>query len=226
MGALALAVAVVAAACGGSGAPTGTAVTTGAPAGGGAPAGPDAPYIQQILDARAAKDEAFRHQPDQPIPVGKEQTFLPLSYFAPDPAYAVTATFTPATGSAAIEMPTSTGLRRAMERVGTLEFTLKGRQLTLGAFVEAGSKTDRLFIPFSDLTSGTETYSAGRYMELDRSPSGIYVIDFNRAFHPFCYYNHDYDCPFPPASNRLPVPIRAGEKMAQSMIPAAGRSGQ
>jgi hypothetical protein len=95
--------------------------------------------------------------------------------------------------------------------------------LSLGAFLEAGTPPDRLFVPFTDLTSGTETYAAGRYMELDRTATGIYTIDFNRAFHPYCYYNEDYDCPFPPPSNRLPVPVRAGEKLAQSNIPSAGR---
>ena len=63
------------------------------------------------------------------------------------------------------------------------------------------------------ITSGTETYPAGRYLDLDRNATGIYVIDFNRAYHPYCYYNLTFDCPYPPAENRLTVPIRAGERM-------------
>ena len=43
-----------------------------------------------------------------------------------------------------------------------------------------------------------ETYPGGRYLELDRTATGIYDIDFNRAFHPFCFYNPTYDCPYPP----------------------------
>ena len=76
-------------------------------------------------------------------------------------------------------------------------------------------------MPFSDLTSGAETYPAGRYMELDPTPTGIYVVDFNIAYHPYCYYSPEYDCPFPPKENRLEVPIRAGERMqkADSSIP-------
>ena len=66
-------------------------------------------------------------------------------------------------------MPTSTGKIRKHQRVGVLEFTLKGQPLTLGAFVEAGADVNRLFVPFSDMTSGTETYAAGRYLELDRT---------------------------------------------------------
>ena len=182
-----------------------------------------ADYVTTIQAARTAKDEAFRRQVDEPIPLAKQQTFLPLKYFPIDPQYAVTASFAPAKVRTPVKMPTSTGLMRDMDQVGTLAFTLKGQSLTLGAFVEAGDSPDRLFVPFTDLTSGTETYQAGRYLELERNATGIYVIDFNRAFHPFCYYNPQYDCPYPPLSNRLPIPVRAGEKLAQSTIPAAGR---
>jgi uncharacterized protein (DUF1684 family) len=111
-------------------------------------------------------------------------------------------------------MPTSTGKQRSMTRIGTLVFTLKGQPLKLAAFMEEGSA--RLFVPFSDLTSGTETYQAGRYMNLDPTPSGIYVVDFNIAYHPYCYYNEDFDCPFPPKENRLTVPIRAGERLRKA----------
>ncbi len=96
---------------------------------------------------------------------------------------------------------------------GVLEFTLKGQPMTLGAFVEAGAGLKRLFVPFSDMTSGTETYAAGRYLELDRTSSGVYTIDFNKAYNPYCYYNPTYDCPYPPRESRLPLPIRAGERL-------------
>ena len=187
------------------------------------PAPPAADYFSIVQAERLRKDEAFRRQVDEPIPRVAQQFFLPLKYFPIDQAYAVTASFTPAAARTPVQMPTSTGKLRDMQQVGTLAFTLKGQLLSLGAFVETGTSPDRLFVPFTDLTSGTETYAAGRYLELGRTATGIYTIDFNRAFHPYCYYNEDYDCPFPPPSNRLPVPVRAGEKLAQSNIPSAGR---
>jgi uncharacterized protein (DUF1684 family) len=99
-------------------------------------------------------------------------------------------------------------------RVGALEFVLKGQRLKLSAFTEADDpKPGRLFVPFTDLTTGTETYAGGRYLDLDRTATGIYDLDFNRAYHPYCFYNSTYDCPYPPPENRLPVPIRAGERM-------------
>jgi uncharacterized protein len=117
-------------------------------------------------------------------------------------------------GSDILEIPTSRGERRRHQRVGKLSFTLKGQLLTLTAFLEAGQEDmSRLFVPFGDLTNGTETYPGGRYLDLERTATGIYDVDFNRAYHPYCYYNPAFDCPYPPRENRLPVPIRAGERM-------------
>ena len=73
---------------------------------------------------------------------------------------------------------------------------MRGETLSLGAFVEAGaSDLNRLFVPFTDLTSGSETYPAGRYLDLDLTRTGIYVIDFNRAYNPYCYYNRPTTAP-------------------------------
>jgi uncharacterized protein (DUF1684 family) len=175
------------------------------------------PYVDDINNWRATKDDFMRRSEDSPIPPEQRATFPPLSYFPIEPEYRVPASLTVARGQDMIEIPTSRGERRAHYRVGTLHFTLKGQLLTLTAFVEVGQPDlRRLFVPFGDLTNGTETYPGGRYLELDRTATGIYDLDFNRAYHPFCYYNPKYDCPYPPRENRLPTPIRAGERMGPS----------
>jgi hypothetical protein len=177
------------------------------------PAESEGDYVSQILAARAALDDMYRKQPNKPVPPAKMNEFLPLKYFPPDPDYVVPASLNVSKERIIVEMPTSQGKIRQHERVGLLEFTLKGQPLTLGAFIEAGAGLDRLFVPFSDMTSGTETYAAGRYLELDRTSSGVYTIDFNKAYNPYCYYNVEYDCPYPPRESRLPLPIRAGERL-------------
>jgi uncharacterized protein (DUF1684 family) len=179
-------------------------------------------YAAKIAAVRAAKDENFKSDPDSPIPADKKATLIPLAYFPIDESYAVPASLEPAAERTRMEVPTSSGKMREIERIGTLKFSLKGQSLKLTAFFDLESKeVKRLFVPFTDLTSGAETYPAGRYMELDPTPTGIYVVDFNIAYHPYCYYNPEYDCPFPPKENRLALPIRAGEKMqkADSSIP-------
>jgi uncharacterized protein (DUF1684 family) len=69
-----------------------------------------------------------------------------------------------------------------------------------------------LFIPFRDKTSGSETYSSGRYLDLEESGGDEYELDFNKAYNPYCAYNMSYTCPVPPRENILPVMISAGEK--------------
>jgi uncharacterized protein (DUF1684 family) len=170
-------------------------------------------YVDEVAAARAAKDAAFQASGD-PIPQNRHADFLPLAYFPIDPSYRVPAGLKSAADGTILKMPTSTGTQRDMRRVGVLGFTIKDTPLTLTAFVEVGAKDlSRLFVPFTDLTTGTETYPGGRYLDLDRDPTGFYVIDFNRAYQPYCYYNPTYECPYPPAENRLKIPIRAGERL-------------
>jgi uncharacterized protein (DUF1684 family) len=185
-----------------------------------APVDDEATFARTLAAFRAAKDQAFQ-QADSPVPPDHRQALVPLAYFPGSPAYRVPAVLRVEPTKVTLEMLTSTGQRRMMQRVGTLEFSLKGVSMTLGAFVEVGTPNfDRLFVPFTDLTSGSETYPAGRYLDLDLTKSGIYVLDFNRAYNPYCYYNKTYDCPIPPRENRLQVPIRAGEKTRDAGVPA------
>jgi hypothetical protein len=172
------------------------------------------PYAERIAALRAEKDAYFARAADSPVPPDKRSGFVPLAYFPIDPDYVVSAQIAPSEREPAMEMPTSTGQRRQMRRAGSLKFSLKGQPYALTAFVEADAPDmRRLFLPYGDLTNGTETYAAGRYLDLDRTPTGLYEIDFNRGYHPYCYYNPTYDCPYPPQENRLPIPLRAGERM-------------
>jgi uncharacterized protein len=170
-------------------------------------------YGAKVAGQRSQKDEFLRQSPDV-IPPADREKFLPLSYFPIDESYAVPAQLQPSAQRLRLQVPTSTGKIRDMERVGFLQFSLKGQPYRLSALVDAGSsRVDRLSVLFSDLTSGTETYQAGRYMDLEAMPSGLYTVDFNLAYHPYCYYNPEYDCPYPPPENRMKLPIRAGEKL-------------
>jgi uncharacterized protein (DUF1684 family) len=184
--------------------------------GSGAPDAGDVDYAQRLLKDRAATDQQFRNSPNKPIPPEAMSALLPLSYFPPDPDYVVPAELKLAAQREIVDMPTSTGEVRKEERVGVLAFVLKGQPMTLAAFHEAGTDMTHLFIPFRDLTSGTETYQAGRYLDLERTPTGLYNIDFNRAYNPYCYYSSQFDCPYPPPENRLTIPVRAGQRLPPS----------
>lgn len=177
-------------------------------------------YPAKIAAVRAAKDDSFKNDPESPVPADKKAALLPLQYFPIDESYAVPASLEPAAERTRIQVPTSTGKIRNIERVGALKFSLQGKPMRLTAFIDVESpQVNRLFIPFADQTSGTETYTAGRYMELDPTPTGIYVVDFNVAYNPYCYYSPEFDCPYPPKENRLDVPIRAGERATNTTAP-------
>jgi uncharacterized protein (DUF1684 family) len=170
-------------------------------------------YVSVIAAWRTARDTEFKGGSSSPVPENRREELLPLGYFPIDPEYKTAATLKPSRDTAVMQVATSTGTVRQMRRVGALEFTLKGQPLKLTAFVEVGApNNDHLFVPFNDLTGGTETYPGGRYLDLDRNATGIYEIDFNRAYFPYCYYSPTYECPYPPAENRLKIPVRAGER--------------
>jgi uncharacterized protein (DUF1684 family) len=176
---------------------------------------PTLDHAAAIEAFRAEKDLMFREAQDSPVPKAELDRFVPLAYYPVDESYRVPAALAPVSDaeSPAFEMPTSTGQRRQMRRAGKLRFTLNGQTQTLTAFVSADDAARRrLFVPFRDLTAGVETYASGRYLDLDRTPTGLYDLDFNRAYQPYCYYDVKYDCPIPPPENRLSLPIRAGER--------------
>ncbi len=172
------------------------------------------PYEQDIANWRADKDRFMRESPESPVIQAERAAFPKLLYFPINPEYRVPASLAVARADDILEMQTSTGQRRRMQRIGALEFTLKGQPLKLTAFAEAtDTELRRLFVPFHDLTNGTDTYPGGRYLDLDRTATGVYDLDFNRAYHPFCLFNATYDCPVPPRENRLAMPVRAGEQL-------------
>ena len=172
-------------------------------------------YVEEVAAWRAEKDTAFKGEDDSPIPEAQRAAFTGLRYYDIDPRFRVPAALSESTmSSQVIEMDTTAGNRERMRVIGTLEFTLNGQKQALTAFVqESAPDTRRLFVPFGDATNRGETYGGGRYLDLSRSSTGLYDLDFNRAYNPFCVYDVRYECPLPPRENRLPIEIKAGEKM-------------
>jgi len=96
-------------------------------------------------------------------------------------------------------------------------FSLDGKDCTLNVYqsqsmLASEEYKDYLFLPFNDLTNSAESYGGGRYVEvkIPTDTPGEIVIDFNKAYNPYCAYSEGYSCPIPPAANKLDVEIRAG----------------
>ena len=174
------------------------------------------PYPDAVRSYRADKDEYLRTSDGSPIPVADRPTFGGLPYFDVDEALRFEGlALQPYTGSEPVsfQIPTSDGQLRPAERAGTFTFEVGGAPRTLTAYTFEGGGPESVFVPFLDLTSGSETYGAGRYLDIDREFDGTYALDFNLAYHPSCVYDPRFSCPLTPAENRLPVRIEAGERL-------------
>ena len=176
----------------------------------GPPAPDEGDYLTRLVEDRAFKDDFFKNSAESPVPLDRRSWMVPLHYYEPDLSYRVPANLAIGEEQPVFDIPTSTGLIRPMRHVGHLEFVLHGETHRLAALLSEG---EGLFVPFRDETSREETYPAGRYLDLPFSPTGVYDLDFNRAYHPTCYFDEEFDCPFPPPQNRLPTPVRAGERL-------------
>lgn len=135
--------------------------------------------------------------------------FQPIPYFVYNSALAVQATFIPKFNET-IRIPNVLGQVIEWKVMGILEFELAGKKYELTAVDEAG----KLFVIFSDLTNGTETYPTGRYLYVDYPDrKGITQIDFNYAYNPPCAFTEFATCPIPPKVNRIEIALQAGEKI-------------
>jgi uncharacterized protein (DUF1684 family) len=144
------------------------------------------------------------------------EEFSHLLYFLPDPKYAVSAVLEKFPNPEKIKILTSRNEIKIYHKYAKVRFQLDGKSLQLTAYKfsmdEKNPASKYLFIPFSDATSGKETYEVGRFLEIHEPESNQFILDFNRCFNPLCNYAPVYNCPVPPLENHLEIPIKAGEK--------------
>lgn len=139
--------------------------------------------------------------------------FEGLSHYPVNPDYHFVVKIEPDPEQETIEMATTQGLVKKFKRLGKVAFNVPEGSARLTVFSPAGSPQLR-FVPFRDTTNGKETYPVGRYLYLMEGPQlSTFLLDFNRAFNPYCAYSEYYNCPYPPDENHLKVPIPAGEKL-------------
>lgn len=159
----------------------------------------------------------FADPATSPLTPEDRTSFTRLDRFPYDPAFRVTARFTPAERPRIFKMRTTTSREPLYRPYGTLVFTLGGKEFSLTVYqnIELIAKeghADHLFLPFTDRTNGTSTYGGGRYIDLQGPLGEVVVVDLNHAYNPYCCYNSRYSCPVPPKENDLDVAVKAGVK--------------
>ena len=169
---------------------------------------------------REGRDKEFRDKKESPLKAEDFASFKGLNYYAVDKAFRVHAVFTRTADGKYFEMPTSSGTTKKFVKYGILTFKRGGKTRKLSVYqidkeilAKFPEYADLLFVPFKDLTSRTETYAGGRYIDI-KTPNGNKVtLDFNLAYNPNCAYGGDkWNCPIPPRENSLDLMVTAGEK--------------
>ena len=169
---------------------------------------------QQKLNA------VFKDASKSPLKNKDLKSFKGLDFFPVDSSYIIIASIEKTPDTPFLGMVTNTEEKSYYRKFGILTFTLKEKemQLTLYESLEESENPvfeDYLFLPFTDETSGSDSYGGGRYMDVFKSKintNGTLELNFNNTYNTYCAYNDDYSCPLTPRGNHLSMEILAGVK--------------
>tara|TARA_R110001606_G_scaffold55599_3_gene135324 strand:- start:3099 stop:3713 length:615 start_codon:yes stop_codon:yes gene_type:complete len=170
---------------------------------------------QQELNA------SYKDASKSPLKTKDLKNFKGLDFFPVDSSFIVIAKLTKIENAPTFEMATTSDRKPLYKEYGILNFTLKGKECNLTIYQSQDDLRDEkykdyLFLPFTDDTSGNESYGGGRYMDVmttDEKPDGTIQLNFNNTYNPYCAYNDKYSCPLTPRKNHLDLEIKAGVKV-------------
>lgn len=174
----------------------------------------DADYKLRIENSRKEKDEFMRSNEASPFKDSTEP-FTGLKYFAPDAKFRINADLEPVENRDVVVLQTSDGKEQRYIQYAWASFSIDGVacKLLILEVLDNGPFRGALFLAFADQSSAMETYGAGRYLDVKKTPGAKSItLDFNEAYNPYCAYSASFSCPFPPKENILNVLIAAGEK--------------
>jgi uncharacterized protein (DUF1684 family) len=174
----------------------------------------DAAFTSEIEKEREEKDRFMRTSVESPFARSPE-SYRGLNYFPPDIKYRMIADLTPIHEKKAVVLSTNDGKEQRYLEYAYADFKMDGvaNRLLILEIADMGPFRGKLFLAFGDKTSAEETYGAGRYLDVNKTPGSTTIkLDFNLAYNPYCAYDNTFSCPLPPVENLLNVAIKAGEK--------------
>ena len=177
----------------------------------------DVQYYNEIEVYQAKQNEKFSNPETSLLTARDLERFDGLDFYPIDKNFRVEATFVRTPEEIPFPMPTTTSWSPEYIKYGEARFIFNNREYTLSLFQQTdqyleGGDPGYLFVPFTDLTNGNGTYAGGRYLDSRIPDSTTIILDFNKAYNPYCVYNPLYACPIPPAENHLDIPVEAGIK--------------
>lgn len=173
--------------------------------------------LKSIITFQEELNSEFKNPETSPLPDRYRKDFETLEFFQPDTSYIVAARLVRTPDALPFLMPTTTDRKSKEVVYGIVHFILNGKERQLEIYqneelmLKEGFE-DYLFLPFTDLTNGEESYGGGRYIDLAIPVTDTIVIDFNKAYNPYCVYNKKFSCPLVPVVNHLDTKVLAGVK--------------
>lgn len=166
---------------------------------------------------QAELNQSYADSLKSPLMKKDLKEFKGLDFFSINEKFIVEAIFIRTKKEKPFGMKTTTSRTPLYKKYGELHFKIDGKALKLNVYqnVDLNKKPgyeDYLFLPFSDLTCGKESYIGGRYVDMRIQKGKTWTIDFNKAYNPYCAYNYEYSCPIVPLENDLDIEINAGVK--------------
>lgn len=176
----------------------------------------DTSYKAQVKRHRFEKDKHFKYADKSPLTDKQQMGFRSLDYFPVHKAYRLTANVERIANPDTVSMAYTNGEKKQYSKFAKLNFELQDKEHTIFAYrnLETNKKeANQVFIPFYDRTNEHSTYGGGRYLDIESFGEGdTTILDFNKAYNPYCAYNEEFACPIPPDENRLDAIVKAGEK--------------
>ncbi len=174
-------------------------------------------WIDQLQHYRDSIDSEFSDPERSILPEEFVNGFEGIDYFEADESWNVPVKVKKIKKGKVFKMATSTDRVPEYRPYAKIIFKKDGGKYSLTVYqsldlMKRQGYEDYLFLPFTDLTSGEESYGGGRYLELRIADLSRARVDFNYAFNPYCTYNHNYSCPIPPIENHLEIKVNAGAK--------------
>ncbi|MEO8516217.1 MAG: DUF1684 domain-containing protein, partial [Flavobacterium sp.] len=162
-------------------------------------------------------NKEYANPKESPLEEEDLKQFKGLDFFPINEKFIVKAQFIRTEKEKNFEMKTTGTRTPVYVKYGELHFKIDGKAFQLNLYqsidlTKQKGYEDYLFLPFSDLTCGKESYLGGRYIDMRIPNSNEVIIDFNKAYNPYCAYNHKYSCPLVPLENNLKIEIKAGVK--------------
>lgn len=159
----------------------------------------------------------YGNREESPLTEQDFKVFKGLDFYPINEKFIVEAQFTRTPDEKVFKMKTTGTRLPEYVKYGELTFTIDGKPFKLNLYqnIDLTKKEgyeDYLFLPFSDLTCGKESYIGGRYIDMRIPKTNTVTIDFNKAYNPYCAYNHKYSCPIVPLENDLNIEVLAGVK--------------